>query len=122
ASAGAPAGAAEEAALAGAAPDLTASTSAFTTLPFGPEPATEAISIPASLASLRASGEANTRPPSRVTGWAAFKAPSPGAVALTSPPEGEVVGLTGFSAFAPSPLGGEGWGEGAFPSSLLAAM
>src|SRR3569623_3175351 len=43
-------------------PDLTAPTSARTTRPCGPVPEIAETSIPASLASRRASGEANTRP------------------------------------------------------------
>ena len=47
----------------GAAPDIAASISAFTTRPFGPLPFSAARSIPACAAMRRASGEANTRSP-----------------------------------------------------------
>src|SRR6516164_2690152 len=44
-------------------PDLACSTSRATTRPCGPVPVTIEISMPASLARRRASGEENTRPP-----------------------------------------------------------
>ena len=51
-------------ALAGAAPGLASSTSAFTIRPFGPEPLIWARSSPLSAAIRRARGEAKIRPPS----------------------------------------------------------
>src|SRR5690606_10852968 len=101
------------AALSGVLPDLAASTSDLTTRPLGPVPEMAAISIPASLARRLASGEAKTRPPSALAGAAA------GLAAGALEP---VLALdAGAGVCAPSPCGGEGWGEGAFSSDFGAA-
>ena len=102
-------------------PDFAAWISRATTRPCGPEPCTRARSILPSLASRLASGEAKVRSP--------FCAgtPSPGAFGadLSPPGRGEGALPCGEALPAPSPRGGEGWGEGVsaevFCSGLPAA-
>src|SRR3984885_6068764 len=122
-------------------PSLAAATSRAITRPCGPEPAMRPISMPASLASRRASGEEKARfvplplvrtpspPPSARRGEGGGGAG--GSVGdFTSLADGEVLSAGDAACgAAPSPRGGEGGGEGAralgtgpFPAPAAAAF
>src|SRR5581483_7123073 len=89
-------------------PLFAVSTSRAMMRPWGPEPCTRPISIFASLASRRASGEEKTRFPSEV------RAPSPAAFGGDLSPlgRGEEIGARNGTPPAPAPRWGEGCGEG----------